>query len=142
MGDKIVTERIFKSLEEYLSDIVSEFNYTDFSAHNDPDRLRDIFNEKFSKENAFWEMTDKTYGYKNLFVLKVKTSDELRTARIRFEFERDDIFITVFNDHINGKYFDESYEEVVSLKKVWINHKELFDRLKSVFNYVFDYIFQ
>lgn len=132
--------RTFKSLNKFVYDLVSEFDYSDYPAKVDRKALQKKFAEIFSKKNVFWRVYPTPDGWENSFIIQLETFNSWDPISIRFLFGDREITVSVFDEIIGCNFKNEFIKEDIELIKVWINQEELFNSLFNIMNRSFSHI--
>ena len=125
--------KTFKSFESYIYEILCKIDYKDLRPTQidepsgqiflDPEFLFNKLKFIFQENNVYWDVCDSGVKKKYSFLIKTK------------KYDINDKCIDINFSFVDGNILIDSSEKKIKIncKKIWLDHKILYDSIKKIF---------
>lgn len=120
----------YKSIELWIYNLVSKFEYSDFMPPVRKEALKQKFEDIFSAQNPYWRVFDASPEWKSgWFFIEFLTFRPWDPARLGFCFNSRCITYSLFDEILLSKFHHEYETGEICVIESWLDHKYLADQL-------------
>lgn len=127
-------DKEFKSLENFIYNLIHEFNLQDFSPPIKTDVLQNKIKSSFSKETPFWKPSNISGKgtWESWCFLDIKTFKPWEPVSIGITCKERRITLVIFDEMFDNRLEGEHAKVEVDLTEAWRNHKILYANVLNV----------
>ena len=125
-------ESKFKSFDEYLRSLISQFELADFQPPVDKSELLKRFNEIVVKDCPYWTRCDLAPNWQtNWSAIEIRSHRDWDSLFVAFSIRKSVIEFVVTSGFRNSQFENALSEGNVDMTDVWLDHERLFRFLES-----------
>jgi hypothetical protein len=135
MGKKMnLIEKKIKSLDEHINNLVSKFDYPDFTPEIDNHALLKKFEALFKENNYYWDFYEPKDKWTRWLFIQFKSFESTKQVKLGMNFSNNEIHCVIFEYYSGANFEPKHAESEISIPKIWLNHDYLRKELIQVIN--------